>query len=182
MKIPSSLFVGDSATWDDDPTVDRLGNPVDSTLWTLKYVISGATALTLTATPKDSGWETVLAKTDSATLGAGDFYWQAYVENGSDRFTLGSGRIRLTSAAGNAVTGKSQAQQDLDAVQLAMRTMISGGAVAEYTIGGRSLRKLPLGDLMAMEAKLKSEVAREKKAQNIANGLGNPSNVFVRFK
>jgi len=181
MNIPKQLFAGDSATWLDDPTTDALGGAIDST-WTLKYVISfPTTAVTLTATASGSGWSTTISKTNTAVT-AGDYYWQAYAETGSRRETIGSGILTIKAAAAHDVSGKSQAQQDLDAVQLAMRTMISGGAVAEYTIGGRSLRKIPMTDLIVLESKLKSIVAKEKKAESIANGLGNPSNVFVRFK
>jgi hypothetical protein len=35
--------------------------------------------------------------------------------------------------------------------------------------------------LLALETKLKADVNREQKAQLIANGLGNPFNLFVRF-
>jgi hypothetical protein len=72
-------------------------------------------------------------------------------------------------------------QQDLDAVQAAIRVMVSGGAVAEYTIGSRRLKKLPLTELLQLEAKLKSDVKREQAADLAANGLGNPHNLFVRF-
>lgn len=180
MNIPSEIFAGDSATWNDDPTADRLGGSIDSA-WTLKYVISFATAVTLTATSNGSGWTTTLSKTQSA-VAAGDYYWQAYAETGSRRESLGSGRLKIRAAAGNAVTGKSQIRQDLEAVQAAMRAMISGGAVAEYTIGGRSLRKIDMTDLIMLEQKLKGELYREEKAERLANGLGNPSNVFVRFR
>lgn len=182
MKIPSEIFAGDSASWDDNPTTDNLGNEISSSSWTLKYVISGATALTLTAVANGTGWRTAISKSESATLGAGSFYWQAYAESGSSRVTLGSGRITVRAAAGNAVSGKSQARQDLDAVQAAMRAMIAGGAVSEYTVGNRSVRKMSMADLIQLEAKLKREVMAEEKAENIANGIGNPSNILVRFK
>ena len=182
MNIPSELFLGDSSTWDDDPTTDNLGNAVDST-WTLKYVISFTSAVTLTATANGSGWRTTISKTQTSSgVTAGDYYWQAYAEKASDRVTLGSGVLKIKPAAGSGTSGKSQVQQDLEAVQLAMRTMISGGAVAEYTIGGRQLRKIPMSDLILLEGQLKAELARENKARNVANGLGNPSNVYVRFR
>jgi len=51
----------------------------------------------------------------------------------------------------------------------------------QYTIGSRSFTKLDLGELMERESKLKAEVKREQMADLIANGLGNPHNLFVRF-
>jgi hypothetical protein len=59
--------------------------------------------------------------------------------------------------------------------------MISGGAVAEYTIGSRRLKKMEMTDLLALESTLKASVKREQAAQLMANGLGNPHNLFVRF-
>jgi hypothetical protein len=66
-------------------------------------------------------------------------------------------------------------------VQAAIRSIISGGAVAEYTIGSRRLKKMEMADLLALESKLKAEVKREQAAAMVANGLGNPHNLFVRF-
>jgi len=66
-------------------------------------------------------------------------------------------------------------------VQAAIRTIISGGAVKQYSIGNRNLQKYDLPDLLALETKLKAELKREQRAQLMANGLGNPFNLFVRF-
>ncbi len=299
MNVPSELFAGDSATWNDDPTKDRLGGVIDST-WTLKYVFSFATAITVTADARGSGWTASLDDQNTAGVAAGEYYWQAYAELGEDidavtavqtvtmqtsdglaavptagkfklkygtsstafinwddneaavqtaiqaipalaaatvdgdpstgfavtfvgvtgpatllvattdtltdtngedvvpeivttiagvaasvntlrRETIGTGRIKIRAAAGNAVSGKSQTQQDLEAVQLAMRNMIAGGAVQEYTIGGRSMRKMTMADLIMWEGKLKARLANEKAAEDSANGLGNPRNTYVRF-
>jgi hypothetical protein len=38
-----------------------------------------------------------------------------------------------------------------------------------------------MADLLQLESKLKAEVKREQMADLIANGLGNPHNLFVRF-
>jgi hypothetical protein len=51
----------------------------------------------------------------------------------------------------------------------------------EYTIGNRNLKKYDMADLLQLEGKLKAEVKREQMADLIANGLGNPHNLFVRF-
>jgi len=179
MKIPSQIFAGDSATWKDDPTVDNLGNTIDST-WTLKYVISFATAVTLTASTDGSGWSTTISKAQSAVT-AGDYYWQAYVESGSERITLGRGVLTVLPAAGDAISGKSQAKQDLEAVEAAIRSLSTSG-VQEYTIGTRTMRKADLASLIVWRDRLKAEVARENAAEKIANGLGDPRSVYVRFR
>ncbi len=185
MNIPSKLVSGDSISWDDVPSKDNLGNAVDSSQYTLSYVFKGTKAsLSVDGVTQGSGWRTTISTTQSALLVPGIYYWQAYASKTGARVTLGSGQLDVKqnlSVAPTSFDGRSQAEQDLDAVQLAMRTMIAGGAVQEYTIGTRSLKKMTLTDLMAMESQLKAEVAKEKQASSIANGLGNPKNVFVRF-
>lgn len=187
MKIPSQIRAGDSATWRDQPTKDNLGNSIDSGSWTLNYALrQGSTALTLTASPFAGGaWQTTITKTQSETLVAGALFFQAYAENGSQRVTLGSGQVQvfvdLTSVAAGAYEGRSQAQQDLDGVDAAIRALVTGGAKA-YTIGGRSVTKTDMTELLLWRDRLVAIVASEQKANRLANGLGNPSNVFVRFR
>lgn len=189
MKIPSVLTSGDSVSWDDDPSSDNLGNPVDSSSWTLKYDFrqQGVANISVTASAQVTGWRTSLTAAQSGLWAAGVVYWQAYAVKGSDRVTLGAGQLTIAQdVAGSSADGagefRSQTEQDLAAVQGAIRAIITGGAVAEYSIGGRSLRKIPLNDLTAYEGILKARLFREQKAQRIANGLGNPSNIYIRFK
>ena len=85
------------------------------------------------------------------------------------------------SGNATAINDKSQIQQDLEAIQSAIRTLVSGGVVKEYSIGGRSLKKYELSDLMTLESRYKFQLKREQKAQDIANGLGNPHQILVRF-
>lgn len=186
MNIPTELVAGDSYTWIDQATIDNLGNAIDSTSWTLSYAIKGAVNLSLTATTSDSGWSTTITTTQSATLSPGDYAWHAYATNGSNRVTLGQGTIKIKTniAAIGSVgfDGRSQIKQDLDAVREAIRAIIKGGAVVQYTIGNRSLTKMRMSELIELESKLKVDLVREEKAAKIAQGLGDPKNLFVRFK
>lgn len=86
--------------------------------------------------------------------------------------------IRQFSAGFDA---RTQTEIDLENVQKAMRAMISGGAVQEYQIGNRSVKKMSMEALITLESKLKYQIARERRAKSIAAGLGDPSNVLVRF-
>jgi hypothetical protein len=110
----------------------------------------------------------------------------ATANTGGAKTTLGNGSLVVEPSlvyAGqpSAFDGRSQAQKDLESVQAAIRSLMSGGAVQEYRIGNRNLKRYELADLLALETKLKADVAREQKAAMIANGLGNPHNLFVRF-
>lgn len=189
MNIPSEIRAGDTVKWRDVASRDVFGNAITSSDWTLTYYLrfdkthEGATVV---GTAYGTGWEFNIAQGTSAGFDAGTWYWQAEATKAGEHVTLGAGQ--LTVLAGMSYTGlpaafdgRTQSQKDLDAVQAAIRAMISGGAVAEYSIGSRRLKKMEMADLLALESSLKAAVKREQAAQLHANGLGNPHNLFVRF-
>jgi hypothetical protein len=183
--------MGDTVKWRDEPSVDVFGNAITSTGgWTLTYYIRfnrnnhGATAV---GTAHGSGWEFTLSSATTGGFHEDDTgYWQAVATKAGESITLGAGQFEVDpnlyyTGTPAAVDNRSQAQKDLEAVQAAIRSLMAGGAVQEYRIGTRSLKRYELADLLALETKLKADVARENKAAMIANGLGNPHNLFVRF-
>ena len=68
----------------------------------------------------------------------------------------------------------------LDAIETLIES--KGAAdVIEYTIGNRSLKKEPMAALLELQSRYQLIVSRERRAQQIANGLGNPQRLGVRF-
>jgi hypothetical protein len=191
VKIPSTIRAGDTVVWVDDPSVDVFGAAIDSSNHGLTYYLRTNTAsegATVVGVAESSGWKFTISAGISAGFDAGTWYFQAVAVAVSDgaKTTLGTGQLTVEpslSYAGtpSAFDGRSQAQKDLEACQAAIRSLMSGGAVQEYRIGTRSLKRYDLAELLALESRLKAEVARENKAAMIANGLGNPHNLFVRF-
>ena len=178
--------------WTDLPTVDITGAPLTSASHGLTYFIRfnrnnhGATAVGVAA---GSGWKFTLTSVVTGGFHEEDTgYWQAVATAlvGGAKTTLGSGTFEVDpnlayTGTPSAIDGRSQAQKDLEAVQAAIRSLMAGGAVQEYRIGTRSIKRYDLAELLALESRLKAEVARENKAALIANGLGNPHNLYVRF-
>ena len=189
MNIPSEIRAGDTIQWRDVAGVNNLGNEVSSSDYTLTYYLrfnAASEGATVVGTAYGTGWQFSIAAATSVNFDAGTWYWQAVATKTGSTITLGSGQSTVLAALSYsgtpaALDGRSQAQKDLDAVQAAIRTIVAGGVAKEYTIGNRSLKKYDLTDLLALETKLKADVNREQKAQLIANGLGNPFNLFVRF-
>ncbi len=189
MNIPSEIRAGDTIQWRDVEGADNFGNVIGSADYVLTYYLRTNTATegaTVVGTAYGTGWEFSIAAGTSAGFDAGTWYWQAVATKTGSTITLGSGQSLVLAALSYsgtpaALDGRTQAQKDLDAVQAAIRAIVSGGVVKQYTIGNRSLSKYDLTDLLALETKLKADVNREQKAQMIANGLGNPFNLFVRF-
>ena len=196
MNIPAQIRAGDTVTWRDEAARDNLGGAIDGSNHGLTYYLRTNTnhqgaivaGVTVAGTPSGSGWTFTIAKTTTDGFAAGQWYWQAVATANAGGAVTPIGAGQLTVLPGldytgqpSAFDGRSQAQKDLDAVQAAIRSMISGGAVAEYTIGNRRLKKMEMADLVMLEGKLKAEVKREQAATMVANGLGSPHNLFVRF-
>ena len=186
--FPDQIRPGDTVVWRTDETATPTGDPIRSTTgWTLNTyvrfpVATGATQAA--GASYGSGWESTLAAGVTALFPAGQRgSWQSVATSGVLAFMIGSGSFDVLpnlSTAG-AVDARSQARQDLDACQAAIRAVIAGGGAQEYRIGARMVKRYDLSELLQLESQLKAEVAREDAAESIANGRGNPFNLFVRF-
>jgi hypothetical protein len=191
VRIPPTIRAGDTVRWRDLATTDVFGAPLTSASHGLTYFLRTNTnheGSTVTGVADGDGWLFTIPAGTSAGFDAGIWYFQAVATKtvGGDKTTLGSGQVEVLpslSYAGQpgAFDGRSQAQKDLDACQAAIRALMTGGGVQEYRIGTRSLKRYDLSELLALESRLKADVVREQKAAMIANGLGNPHNLFVRF-
>ena len=189
MNIPSQIRAADTIQWRDAPGVDNLGNAISSSDYTLTYYLRTNTAsegATVVGSAYGTGWEFTIASGTSTAFDAGQWFWQAVATKTGSTVTLGAGQLTVLAALNytgtpGALDGRTQAEKDLDAVQAAIRTLIAGGAVQQYSIGNRQLSRYQLSQLIELESKLKAELKREQKAELMANGLGNPHNLFVRF-
>lgn len=193
MKIPAQIVAGDTITWRDVAFTDSSGNSVDSTAYTLQYSLRGpAAGVDVVATANGNGWQTQLTSVASAALNKGasalTWYWHAVATaSGGVRVTAGDGVLLVKPNIANVgvslpFDGTSQAEKDLAAVRGQISARIKGDATLEYTIGNRSLKKEPMANLLTIEQRCLRIVARERRAQAIKNGLGNPGRVGVRFR
>lgn len=189
MAIPAAVRAGDTIQWSEARTVDLIGNPAGSDAWAATAYLrfnASAEAVTVNGVARsDGGWDFTVSATTSASMNAGTWYWQVVLTKASEVITLGAGSFTVEpslayTGTAAAFDGRSQAEQDLEAVTAAIRAIISKG-VKQYTIGSRSFTSADLPQLMEREAQLKAIVNREKKAEKIAAGLGDPGNLFVRF-
>ena len=183
MNVPALIFAGDTVKWSEPATSEH-----NSASWTrtvsLRHRTDADVLNIVGVAAAGGGWDFTITATQSATLGTGTVWFQDYVTAGSERFTLGNGSIEVqanVAVTTGAFDGRSQFEQDLDAVRAEMRARITGGSVQEYSIGNRSLKKMPMSDLIAMESKLKADVARETRRKRIAQGLDSGRAVYVRF-
>lgn len=175
--------------WRDLAARDNLGNLIDSSEYTLTYWLrtnAAGEGVAVVGTPYSNGWELTIAAATTAAFDVGHWFWQAIASKTGSVITLGAGQLDVLqglsfSGSAAAFDGRTQAHKDLDAVDAAIRAIISGGVVQEYRIGQRSLKKYDLAELQVVRSRLIAEVKREQAAASMAQGLGNPHNLFVRF-
>lgn len=184
MNVPAIIYAGDTVKWNEPATPDYSS----TTGWSASFALRHATgndALTVAGVADGAGgWNFTLTTTQTGQLHVNGHWWQVAVTKAAERYTLGTGTLEVKAnipAAGNTYDGRSQAQIDLEAVRAAMRAIVTGGATQEYSIGNRSLKKMSMPDLIALETKLKADVAREARADRLAKGMSSGRAVYVRF-
>lgn len=187
MNILTTLPVGDSATWSDDPVqLDDGRTATSGGGWALAYYLRGPSVIDLVAAADGQGWKTTLSAAASAVLIAGTYSWSAALSKGAERITCGRGALVLTpdlSLATAGYDGRTVAQIALADCEAAMASFnATGGKVRKYEIAGRSMEFQSIADLMQLHAFWLAKVTAQQTTQSIANGLGNPRNLFVRFR
>lgn len=187
VKIPLRIRAGDTTRWVDLPFRGNLGVTITSATHGLTYFLRGPAGQGATVTGEASGEGWAFAFTPS--LAPGVYYWQAVStdEATDETFTAGAGQLAIEPSLAytgtpDAFDGRSQARKDLEQVEGAIRSLMAGGAVQEYRIGSRNLKRFDLAELLVLRDRLKADVVREERAEKIANGLGDPLKVHVRFR
>lgn len=179
MKIPAQITAGDSASWSDDAFVGDAGRFLDSAAYTLTYSLRGPSQLVLTAVASGRGWVTTLPK--NMLLAAGQYSVVARLTSSTERITVGTGRIDVLADLTSLPAGgefRTPAEVELAQVEAA----ISGSRTESYKIGTREAKRYSITDLLQIRSMLVVKVKNERAARDLANGIGNPSNLYVRFR
>jgi hypothetical protein len=189
LPIPALWKAGDTIRWRDEESYENwLGDPVTNTDYACKYYLrfnASGEAKEIIGSNYGAGWEFVIPSASSSTMDAGTWYFQSRATKSDDEVTLYEGKFtvqkQLTyTGTPGAYDGRSDAKIALEECTAAIKSIISGKA-SSYSIGDRTFKYQDLSELRSRESQLKAEVVREDKANMIANGLGNPHNLKVRF-
>ena len=188
--VPDLIYAGDTVIFDVPSFTDSIGTVIDSGTYTLKWYARTNTAsegTTITGTAEGDGWRITVPASTTANFDAGLWTWQAVATYDSTQYTAGRGQFTVKASAvysgtPGAFDDRSRAEIDLEKVDAAIRTLASGGMVQEYAIGGRSLRRYKMTELLELRSSLQNEVAMERRREKIRQGLGNPGLAKVRFR
>jgi hypothetical protein len=188
--VPDLIYAGDTVVFDVPAFKDSIGTSIDSGTYTLTWYARTNTAsegATIVGVTEGDGWRVTVPAATTTNFDAGLWTWQAIATYSTvhvhrwSRSVHCQGNCAAYTGTPGAFDDRSRAEIDLDYVEAAIRTLAQGGMVQEYTIGGRSLRRYKMQELLQLRDTLKNEIALERKREKIRQGLGNPGLAKVRF-
>lgn len=192
MLFPSKIRAGDFIQWKLNATNDVYGNPISSPDWTVSYFLRTnkskvGTSVQSTADGDDFKFE--IPSSTTVQFSQGDWFYQAVAsKSGNQKQTIATGKFKVlpslefTGTTPRPFDGRSDTRKTLDLINKAIDDIVANGGVQEYKIGTRSAKKYELGELYILRTKYLAQLRLEEQAETMANGLGNPRAMFVRFK
>lgn len=179
---PASVTAGDTVKW-----TRSLADYSAADGWVLKYrLINAAGKIDIVSIGSGADHAVSELATTTDDWVAGTYTWQAYVEKAAERYTVGMGTIEilpnLAAQAGGQET-RSTAKQILDQLETAYQNYCSNGQglVQRYTIGGREMWFKSSAEFIEQIEYWRAQYQNEQAAELMAQGLGNPRRLFLRF-
>lgn len=177
---PREIVIGETLRWSRE-----LGD-YPASEYSLTYHFRGAgKGFDAAASADGDAFAVTVTAATTAEMTAGNYFWQAVAEKGGEKFVVARGEAKavagLASAdADAAFDGRSEAKKTLDAID----AMLAGKATLdqqEYTIADRSLRRIPVPELLQLRRELARRVARERRRERVRRGGTVFPSVKVRF-
>jgi hypothetical protein len=176
-----TVRAGDSWAWLEDR-----GATYPAGTWTLKLTARNAAGGFEIACGA-SGWEHLVDVpwAETAQYPAGDYEVTRWVESGATRITIDVQRWRVLPNPRAAATtapqdGRSHVKRTLDALE----AMLEGKATRDqqaYQIGGTSVQRMTVDQLLKWRDKYRHEYAAECAADKLSKGLGGAPRLMVRM-
>jgi hypothetical protein len=160
--------------------------------WNLKYYFRGPGAgLDLDVAGgaivvNGDGWIVTIDNSQSASLGAGINYWQAWIDNGGgESYVLGEGRTQVDAGLGSVDSGapydgRSEIKKTLDAI----RAAIAGRATQAQlrrSIAGTMIEFMSITELLAAETRWTQLYNAEIRGERVQAGEPLMATIHTRF-
>jgi hypothetical protein len=175
---PEKLTAG--VTWKWKKTI----SDYPASEWTLTYYLrkDGATATSFSAAADGDSYLVTVAAATTAAYASGIYDFIGWVIKGTEKFEVFNSMIEVLPNPTNssAYDPRSHARRVMELLEAAMEGRVPNG-MESYSIGGRSISKIPLGDLRSLWEKYKQDVAMEEQAERLVNGRRSGKNIGVRF-
>ena len=152
--------------------------------WTLTYYLrkDGATATSFSAAADGDSYLVTVAAATTAAYASGIYDFIGWVIKGTEKFEVFNSMIEVLPNPTNASAydPRSHARKVMELIEAAMEGRVPNG-MESYSIGGRSINKIPLNQLRELYEKYKQDVVMEEQAERLVNGRRSGKNIGVRF-
>ena len=151
MTFPKTIRAGDYIQWRIPASQDVFGNAISSPDWSVVYYLrtnTAPTGVTVNSSAYIDGFEFTIASNVTATFTHGTWYYQAIAnKSGTEKQTIATGQFEVLKSlefSSTAVNydGRSQLEKDLETIESAIRTLISGGAIKNIKLEIEMLRNM----------------------------------------
>lgn len=177
MKEPKQITAGLSYSW-----TKKLPLYLASAGWTLGYsIVSQNAQYDVTVVANGDDFDVSILKADSAKFEAGMFKLIGYVDDGTDRIQVFCNDLVIVPDFTKASDRRSYAAKTLEAIEAMLLKSASKDQQA-VMVDGQSLTRRTVADLLTLRDRFQREVRAEKRAADIAAGIGKPGRVQLRFK
>lgn len=176
---PDVIVAGDTVRW-----VKKLTDYLPADGWVLSYVFTSQAGV-FSVVASDNGDGSHLASVtaaDSAAYVPEAYRWQASVTKAAERHTVAWGATEVLPdyATYPPADVRTPAKQLLDAVEATLKGRATTDQ-ASYSVGGVSIARLSMAELLQARSRLQGEVVREERVERIRKGLGHTGNILVRL-
>lgn len=149
----------------------------------------GKTPILITASTSGSDYAISVLPATTKLWVAGKYSYQAYVYKGTpptftEKHTIEIHEVEILpdlTQATSATDNRSHCKKVLDAIEAVLEGKSSNDIVA-YSIGGRSISKMAVTELLKWRDIYRAEYQRELAAEAVAKGLDSPRRIGVRFQ
>ena len=140
--------------------------------WTLTYYLrkDGATATSFSAAADGDTHLVTVAAATTAGYAAGVYDIIGVVVKAAEKYVVFDGifEVLTNPATTGAYDPRTHSRRVLDLIEAALEGRIPNG-MESYTIGGRSINKIPLNQLRELYEKYAQDVRQEVQAERLAN-------------
>lgn len=142
--------------------------------YTLSYRLiprTSGTAIEFDATEDDGDYRVEVGPSTTADWAAGEYSWVCYVSKAGVRYTVDSGLVTILPdpAVIAAYDSRSHARVTLDAIEAIIENRATLDQ-QEYSIAGRSLKRMTVEELLMFRDRYRAQVYAETQAENVRNG------------
>jgi hypothetical protein len=183
-RVPQTLVVGDIWNWKREDIVSDYPPASYTLTYSFRLLSSAATEIALSGSViTESATAYTISVPDSTTVGytKGDYTWQEYISNGTDRIVLNTGFVTLEpNLDADTSDPRSYWQEVLDDCNATLKAR-AGRDQSSFSIAARSLSRDQIESMMTLRDRAQYEVNKELNKARIAKGLGSSQIIKARF-